>query len=438
MFDDRTVPAPDLGDGVYDQPATAVVPATACLLIGLTIAVPIVPEARLTLFDVIAVILFLRGWRTTMGLFKPAGVILGISALAMAVSAYLNESALIALASREFQMVALALEMMAYGVLLAEGDDRSRAALALGVAAGICCHYFYPNDLRVLDEPIKFLVGIPLGVGLLALLAVAWPRAGAAALLTFVLMIGYVAFCFLLGSRSVGGVFFVAAFVTVGIGIVKIPRNYRKIAPVLIVVAGLLLYALTEVYAALAINGLFGSQAAGIAAFQSSFGSILLGGRPEVIVNMSGVRDAPFFGVGILNYPSIYLYEMVRLSVYSQDLILDVDNILYHSALFGTAFESGIIAALFWGYLLYMTLMAVPLLKDASTGQRAFIAPLLLITTWHILYSPPIAYNRFVMGLGAAFAIVLYAEWKMRQAAMTEALDEGDDADVAESYPYRM
>lgn len=412
----------------YDERPSQAPGVGACLLIGLTIAVPVAPEARLTLFDGVALLLIVRGWRDAMALFRPALLILALSGLSMAVSAYLNGSGLIPLVGREYQGIALLVEAMGYGVVLVQSDDRQRAALALGVAAGICCHYFYPVDPRVLDEPIKFLIGIPLGVGLLALYALVQPRSGASTLLIVGLTVVYALFCFLVGSRSVGGVFFVSALIVIGIGWVRIPRNYKTVAPIVIVIAALLGYALTEAYTALALHGVFGNRAAGIAAFQSSYGSILLGGRPEVIVNLAGIRDAPVFGVGILNYPSIYLYEMIQLSVYSQDTVLDIDNILYHSALFGTAFESGTIAALFWVYVLYMALLAVPLLRNMATSQRAFIAPLLLITTWHVLYSPPIPYNRFVIGLGLAFAIVLYDEWKRSRVTPFEdaLLSEGD------------
>src|SRR5690606_30899804 len=123
---------------------------------------------------------------------------------------------------------------------------------------------------------------------------------------------------------------------------------------------------------------------------------ILLGGRPEIIVNLIGIRESPLWGVGILNYPTIYLYDMINLSVYSEDDVLDLENILYHSALFATAFESGLVAAAFWGVLLYRTAFVVPLLAGLEETFRAYVAPLVIITIWHILYSPPIPYNRFI------------------------------------------
>ncbi|MET3439188.1 hypothetical protein [Sphingomonas sp. 1185] len=414
MSDNKAVALPARNEGKYVQEKVAYFSVTTCLMLGLTISVPIAPEARLTLFDAIALLLILGKWRAAFNLFKPAIGFLAVSAIAMAISAYVNGSAIVALVGREYQGIALLIEIMGYSIIITRAGNRACAALVFGVAAGICFHYFYPVDQRVAEEPIKFLVGIPLGVSLLALYALMQPRGGVSTLIIIGLMLAYSLFCFLVGSRSVGGVFFVSSLITAGIGVVRIPRNYRMIAPLVITISVFLGYMLTEVYTMLALNGVFGIRAANIAAFQSSYGSILLGGRPEVIINLSGIKDAPFLGVGIINYPSIYLYEMIRLSVYSQDTVLELENVLYHSALFGTAFESGTIAALFWFYMLYMTLLAVPLLKMVSLGQRAFIAPLLLISIWHILYSPPIPYNRFVMGIGLAFAILIYAEWKQQ------------------------
>jgi hypothetical protein len=317
-----------------------------------------------------------------------------------------------ALAGRGYQVIALLVEAIGYYILVSSSGEKGRSTVALGAMIGICCHYFYPSDLRVLDEPIKFLIGIPLGVGLLALYTLAVPRALVSVTLIVILMISYALFCFLSGSRSIGGVYFASAIVVAMVGFVRIPANYAKIAPLMILVAGAVGYGFTELYTALAIHGVFGDRAAGSAAFQSSYGSIILGGRPEIIVNISGIRDAPILGVGILNYPSIYVYEMINLSVYSQQDIFDLGNILYHSAIFGTAFESGLIATLFWIFILYIALFSILLLNKIPVGHRSFATPLVLVTIWHILYSPPIPYNRFIMSIGLGFAFFVYDEWK--------------------------
>lgn len=390
-----------------------------CFLLGLSVMIPVAPEARLTLFDTIAPFLILHNWRTTQSLFKGAILLLGIGLLAMAFSAYLNESEPRALIGRAYQPIAFLAEAMAYCILIRGTSDRGRSSLVLGTMLGICCHYFYPSDLRVLDEPIKFLIGVPLGAGLLALYALAVPRASASMVLIIALMVVYALFCFLVGSRSIGGVYFVSAISVAALSLVRVPGNYAKFAPLTMLLAGLAIYGVTELYTILAINGLFGDRAAGIAAFQSSFGSILLGGRPEIIVNLSGIKDSPIFGVGILNYPSIYVYEMINLSIYSQQDIFDQGNILYHSAIFATAFESGVIAASLWIYILYRVVFVVPLISSLSVKERAFVVPLLLISIWHLLYSPPIPYNRFVMSIGLGFAFYIYEEWKQaRQAAL--------------------
>lgn len=395
-----------------------------CFFLALSIMVPVAPEARLTAFDAVAGFLILHYWRMVRTLFRPAMFLLLISLAAMTTSAYLNGSETRALIGRGYQPAALLLETMGFFVLIATTDDKGRAAAVLGAMAGICCHYFYPSDLRVLDEPIKFLVGVPLGAGLLALYALAIKRASASSVLIVTLMIAYALFCFMAGSRSIGGVYFASAIMVALVGFIRIPAGYAKFAPLAIIAIALAGYGVTELYTFLAIKGFFGERAAGIAAFQSSFGSIILGGRPEIIINLSGIRDAPIFGVGILNYPSIYVYEMIRLSVYSEESILDLSNILYHSALFGTAFESGLIAASFWVFILYRTLFAMPLLAGMKIHQRAFIAPLLLMTAWHILYSPPIPYNRFIMATGLAFAFFIYDEWKRLREADAAVRDD--------------
>ncbi len=398
-----------------------------CFFLALSIMVPVAPEARLTGFDAVAGFLILHYWRLVRTLFRPAMILLLVSLAAMTTSAYLNGSETRALIGRGYQSAALLLEVMGFFVLISATNDKGRAAAVFGAMAGICCHYFYPSDLRILEEPIKFLVGVPLGAGLLALYAVVIQRASASSVLIVTLMIAYALFCFMAGSRSIGGVYFASAIMVAIVGFVRVPTSYAKFAPLAIVAIALAGYGVTELYTFLAIKGFFGERAAGIAAFQSSFGSIILGGRPEIIINLSGIWDAPLFGVGILNYPSIYIYEMIRLSVYSENSILDLSNILYHSALFGTAFESGLIASSFWIFMLYRALFAMPLLANMKIHQRAFIAPLLLMTAWHILYSPPIPYNRFVMAAGLAFSFFIYDEWKrLRTAELEDATIRGE------------
>jgi hypothetical protein len=393
-----------------------------CFFLAISVMVPIAPDARLTAFDAISGFLIIHYWRLVRQVFRLAIALLLISLAAMVASAYFNGSDSYALAGRAYQPVALLTEVMGYFILITATSWQGRAAAVLGAMAGICSHYFYPSDLRIIDEPIKFLIGVPLGAGLLALYALVIRRVSASVLLIAGLMAAYALFCFLAGSRSIGGVYFASALLVGVVGFIRIPLNYSKLAPFVIIVIALTGYGFTEIYTFLAVKGFFGERAAGIAAFQSSFGSIILGGRPEIIVNISGIRDAPIVGVGILNYPSLYVYEMIRLSVYSENSVLDLSNILYHSALFATAFESGLIAASFWAYMLYRTLFALPLLANMKAHYSAFVAPLLLITAWHILYSPPIPYNRFVMATGLAFSFFILQEWKMTRAARLSEL----------------
>lgn len=390
-----------------------------CFLAGLTVLLPVAPQARVTLFDLVATGLVAGYWLSISKPVRNTGIVLLVSLAAMLLSARVNGSGMVAFLGRAYSPILLMLEIGAYAILIRRTSDTGRMALVVGTMLGICCHYFYPNDERVLTDPIKFLLGIPLGVGVIATYSLIWRHHTASIGFVVLLMIGYALICFLVGSRSVGGVYFVSALLLAVIGRVRVPTHYAKFAPLMLAIAGLLGYGFTELYTFLAIQGFFGSRAAGIAAFQSSFGSILLGGRPEIIVNFSGIRDAPLLGVGIGNYPSIYLYEMLNLSVYSSDDVFDIQNILYHSSLFATAFESGIVAALFWAVLLYRAVFVVPLMSILPAGIRAFVLPLTLISVWNILYSPPIPYNRFVIGISLAFVFHLYSQWKQGRTSPT-------------------
>lgn len=395
--------------------------AGTCLLAALTIAVPLDNQARLTLFDLVATAILVTGWRQTRSLFSGFALALAISLGAMTASVYWHESGLLALLGRSYSSILLFVEVLGMYLLASRTTETGRAALVLGTMLGICAHYFYPNDLRILDNPIKFLLGIPLGAGVMAAYALLAKGRQVSAVPAAGLMVAYSLFCFLVGSRSVGGVFFAAGLCLMLLPYISVGKRYGYFAPVMMVAFGVGLYGFAELYTYFAIQGFFGNTAANIASFQSSFGSILIGGRPEIIVNLMGIGDSPFTGVGIGNYPSIYLYEMIRLSVYSESSVLELDNVLYHSAIFATAFESGIPSAIFWVMALYRALFAIPLLRTMPVGQRAYVLPLLLVTAWHLLYSPPISYNRFVMAVGLAFAFHIYAEW--RRGLRNEAVE---------------
>lgn len=410
----------DVSSGPLLDTRDTVIAPVLCFAAGLTVLLPIAPEARVTLFDIVAIGLLVGYWSSISMLLRGTMMLLIVSLAAMLLSAYINGSGMAAFIGRAYSPILLMLEIGGYAILIRNTSDTGRMALVVGTMLGICCHFFYPNDQRVLTDPIKFLIGIPLGVGVVATYALMWSKRTASVGFVVLLMIGYALACFMVGSRSVGGVYFVSALLLAVIGRVRMPANYASFAPLMLAVAGLLGYGFTELYAMLAIDGYFGDRAAGIAVFQSSFGSILLGGRPEIIVNLSGIRDAPFFGVGIGNYPSVYLYELISLSVYSSDDVFDIQNILYHSSLFATAFESGLIAALFWAFLLYRAVFVIPLLSILPVGIRAFTLPLTMISVWNILYSPPIPYNRFVMGIALAFVFHLYAQWKNERDRNTQ------------------
>lgn len=397
----------DVGLSDGDKP----IHASICLLAAMTIAVPLDNQARLTLFDIVASALLVTGWRQTRGLFSGFALALAISLAAMAASVYWHESGLLAFLGRSYSSILLFVEVMGMYILASRTTETGRAALVLGAMLGISAHYFYPNDLRILDNPIKFLLGIPLGTAAMAGYALLAQDRQVSALPAASLMVAYSLFCFLAGSRSIGGVFFAAGMCLMLLPYIRVGKRYGYLAPIMMVAFGIGLYSFAELYTFFALKGFFGNTAANIAAFQSSFGSTLVGGRPEIIVNLIGIGDSPIFGVGIGNYPTIYLYEMIRLSVYSESTVLELDNILYHSAIFATAFESGIPSALFWAMAFYLALFAIPLLRTMPVGQRAYVLPLLLVTGWHLLYSPPISYNRFVMAPGLAFAFYAYAAW---------------------------
>ena len=213
----------------------------------------------------------------------------------------------------------------------------------------------------------------------------------------------------MIGSRSIGGVFLVCAALTWVRFDVAFTQQYTKRFPLFLLIAFAGGYILSEVYTYFAIAGFFGDVAQGIADFQSGFyGNILLGGRPEIIVNLAAFLDSPLIGHGPLSVRVEYINLLVDIGVYSEDLVYSDPEVLYHSMLFGAAHEGGFPAMLLWLFLTYKIAYAIPLFL-ATNRAAAFIAtPFLVVSLWHIIFSPLIAYNRWLLAFAISLAFLVH------------------------------
>jgi hypothetical protein len=381
--------------------------ALLAFCIGMSILVPIAPFSRAVLLDVCCVALLAYKlpslWRKPE--IRTTALLLVFYSGVLAVSTILNGVPLGNLIRRDYGAWFLILEAFGIYVLLREGGYSRHVLVILAVTLGICFHYFYPVDERVYEYPIKFLLGIPLGVLLAVAAAVLARRTALGRQMATVLLLVYAFSCLLGGNRAIGALFFVSAvLINLNLRFVE-TRRYKAWYPLLLVGGLLAAFAVSELYASLAIAGVFGERQAGIAEYQKQlFGSLLLGGRPEVVINLIAISDSPLIGHGPLAQTPKYMDAFTLLGVYDESFINEEDQALYHSMLFTAGHEAGLFAMVFWAYLVYKLTFAVPIVIRLGRRIAAAVVPFVLNAVWHILFSPLNSYARWQVAIGIALA----------------------------------
>jgi len=140
--------------------------------------------------------------------------------------------------------------------------------------------------------------------------------------------------------------------------------------------------------------GLIGEEAQAKNENQSKAG-LLLGGRPEILVSARAVADSPILGHG--SWAQEYKYvEMLYDMETEYEVDIDLEElertsggvIPSHSHLMGAWVSAGILGALFWGYILWISSKAVvrvATLLPALAPLYAVVVPGLI---WMVMFSP--------------------------------------------------
>lgn len=369
-------------------------------------SIPVAPEARFILFDIFAILICISHSRLLAHSNQVKIIVLFFLCYqaVMLVSTVAHGLPITNFVRRSYAVTFLLIEALALYRLLAISNERRLLALILGVMLGVCMHYFYPSDDRIYDLPLKFLLGIPIGVILVVTVNIVSYRQTSGKLMLSIVVFAYSLFLMLAGSRANGGFFFVAALlVWLKFDILSNQEYGKKFLAILPL--GLIgVYLLSELYTYATIKGIFGETAQGIAIFQSSFGNILLGGRPEIIVNVTAFLDSPLIGHGPIAEDSQYLNILSVMNVYSDEYLSDNPEKMYHSVLFTSLQEGGMMASLIWIYVIYKMTYAIPIIISLQRKLAFMVVPLLLAGIWHTLFSPLISYNRWFIALAIGMA----------------------------------
>jgi len=296
--------------------------------------------------------------------------------------------------------------------LLIRGS-RSRMLLFLvGIAAGQVLAYFFAPSAYALTYPWKFGYGPPVTLVIVILVNVGAIRRHLLLQVALLLSIGVVNLA--LGSR---GVFLICALaaayvLTSGWYSFQVPAGRpRRRKRLWLAVTALLVvgYSAGAGYAYAAQHGWLGQASATKYATQSAgkYG-VFVGGRVDVLVSGQAILDSPVLGHGSWakdwKYQNLLSARLAQLGYPDQATPSEAQGLIpSHSYLLGAWTESGVLGALFWGWVLVMTVRAMKQTYGLSEPLTPMIAFVTLTLLWSILFSPFGAQER----LYAAFFIVV-------------------------------
>ncbi|MGI9450284.1 MAG: O-antigen ligase family protein, partial [Geminicoccaceae bacterium] len=245
------------------------------------------------------------------------------------------------------------------------------------------------------------------------------------------IMVALGAFSAFMDFRSWGGVLMLsAAFLSVPavlrlFGLRPKPLSYGR----MFIVGCLLLatgYGALKVYGSAAQSGLLGERSKDKYETQSALGDIgiLLGGRSESLVTVQAIMDSPLIGHGSWAKDRYYA-ELKQLMLYklgftNRFIPPENDLIPTHSHLLGAWVEAGLGGVLFWFGILMMIMASLRRLYASDDPIRPYLAFLMFLFIWDILFSPFGAQRRLTNGfLLVAMLYVLQASalgWRRRVA----------------------
>jgi hypothetical protein len=380
------------------------------LIYGLSVGIPLTPDARLTVFDLFSIIFVFRYFRVFGSdvYLRRMLVLFAVYFAALIISTWVNGTPLENLERRGGSALMLLIEISGIYLFLLHAKQRDLGILLVSMMLGAFFYLIYPIDERMDEYPLKFLLSTPITVlvgGIFFRLKLPEFSARIAINCVSLLLAG---FFFFQRVRNPGGIlisFSVLIWFNLSEYRLQQLMRHRLLLLKYFVVMGVAGYGLIELYTYVALAGYFGDTAAGIAEFQQQFfGSILLGGRPEILANLVAISESPLVGWGPLAEDLPHQLLLVALGVYGQDW-LDDDGSLYHSMVFQSGHEAGIPAMFLWLAFLYWCFKACVICLSKH-GKHKYFLPLLLTAIWNLLFSPLISLNRPQLAAAVAFSFI--------------------------------
>jgi hypothetical protein len=290
---------------------------------------------------------------------------------------------------------------------LIENTDRITFYI-LGYCLSSLPRYFLLPAIFDHSDPWKFVFGPNITLLLFLLLS----RLKLSQIVNFCLITGLVIIHLFLGSRSLAIITLLTLFTyrTAPFTKEKFIGSFT-----LAVVAIFSLFSFNYVYGNLAIKGVLGQAQQIKYSQQSQTGPILLSGRSELLYELGGISETRILGLGSNAFLTNRILEKVVKEEYQFGVVhnsttsymgYNADGkIPNHSMIFTAWLEAGILAALFWLYILFFV---VRQFSSVATKSQPFglISKYLSINFfWALFFSPLGAGSRVILAfsLGIVF-----------------------------------
>jgi hypothetical protein len=320
--------------------------------------------------------------------------------------------------SRGWIKILLTLTHFAAIALLIRQSQRRLILYGAGLALGGMLTFFIAPGEFAADYPWKFGLSLPLTI-LVCLVAGILVRRRFIAAVMMLVAIGAVNLY--LGFRSLGGLCLATAIYSYLQLSPKLAERRLRQHRTVWLVAGLAagVWGISAIYAHGAESGWFGEAERFKYEFQSSGeAGIILGGRYDLLGSSVAIIDSPLLGHGSWAkdpmYRSILNAYLVELGYGNLGANDPEDGLIpAHSYLFGAWVESGIVGALFWIWVMWLTAGALV----RATGREPlvpFFAFMGMLLLWNALFSPYGADTRFTATY-FVYAMILFALYSQAQ-----------------------
>jgi len=300
---------------------------------------------------------------------------------------------------RGWSKIGLTVTHLAVVWAVLRSSTRRFALYGIGLCGGgaLSC-LITPNEFSLID-PWKFGLAIP--VTLLVIFSVSSLSGGRNRPIVLIALFAMSGVNLYLNLRSVGMICLVTGvycYFQTQAQTARLRLGWTK----MVVTAGAVLlsvWGFQQLYTYAVTSGHLGQDAQAKYEFQEQGeGGVLLGGRSEILASAQAIIDSPIIGHGSwarnAEYAAIGRERFAELG-YKVGHHDEDDLIPTHSHVFGAWVESGVIGAIFWLWILKLTVGTILRVKgnEPLLPVFAFIAFLLC---WDILFSPYGADRRFM------------------------------------------